>query len=613
MSVDDKGPEEGGPQPKAAPSSTAASGTAAPHSTPAATPTEAAPAAGSPDASAAPPGHPEHMPEGEESPPRGARFMAVFRWGLVALMALAAVASILHVTGALRSLRGEKEVAGQRYHCPMHPSIVSDQPGDCPICSMSLVPIEDHGHAEEGKGGAGQAGGHEGHRHEPSDPYFCPMHPEETGTSADARCPICGMKMEAKPDAGSSGAGAMNMQGMEMGQTADAGVPGLVPIELKPERLQLIGMMTEVAKMGTLSDELRAVGFVTPDEQRLAEVTTRFSGWIEQLFVNETGQRVKQGQVLATIYSPELLTAQQELLNARRWSEGSARETSTTVAGSLASDARTRLKLMGVAEKEIEQIEQTGQPFRALPLRSGINGYVIVKNAFAGSYVQPGTELFRLADLSRVWVLADVYEHELSRVSVGQPGTLSLAAYPAKTFSGKVTYVYPTVESSTRTIRVRLEFKNPKLELRPGMYGEVSLKSGTADKVVLVPGEAVVDNGDIQYVFVAKGGGRFEPRRVKVGARSGDAVQILSGVRAGEEVVTTGNFLLDSESSLRFRVSGPSFGGTAAGAQASACASDFDAEKFPDKYQQCLACEQQHRGMGTMEQDCKNTIAKPWK
>lgn len=601
-------------------------------------------------------GH-EPMPEGEEEAPPGTRVMAVFRWSLVVLMAFAAVGSILHVTGALQKLRGEQEAKGPRYHCPMHPSIISDQPGDCPICSMSLVPIEESGTGASKVQTTG-AEGHEGHRHEASDPYLCPMHPEETGTSADARCPVCKMKMEPRPDAGTASAkgaywcpmhphvtsddpnarcpecggmkllprpkddGAMtgmgDMAGMNMepaGAGFDAGVDGLVPIELKPERVQLIGMKTAVARTATLESELRAVGFVTADEQRLSQVTTRFAGWIEKLSVNETGQRVKKGQVLASIYSPELLTAQQELLSARRWSQGGeGQKTAAAVANGMVSDAATKLRLLGVAEHEIDQILETGQPLRSLPLRSSADGYVLSKNAFEGAYVQPGTELFRLADLSRVWVLADVYEYELSRVKVGQGAALSLAAYPGRKFAGKLAYIYPTVESSTRTIRVRLEFKNPKLELKPGMYGEVLVESGASEEAVLIPREAVVDTGELQYVFVATAPGRFEPRRVQVGARSGDDVQIQKGVKAGETVVTTGNFLLDSESSLRFRVSGPSFGGGGGEKAApSACDAQFDAEKFRDKYEQCLACEQQHRGMGTMEEDCKNAIPKPWK
>ncbi len=190
---------------------------------------------------------------------------------------------------------------------------------------------------------------------------------------------------------------------------------------------------------------------------------------------------------------------------------------------------------------------------------------------------------------------------------MGRPAAATFAAYPGRRFEGKVQFVYPTIEPQSRTLKVRVALANPKLELRPGMYGDVELQAPAAEGLV-IPAEALVDTGEMQYVFVAREGGRFEPRRVRAGARAGGKVQVLEGLSEGEVVVTTGNFFLDSESSLRARVSGPS-----AAPAPSACDRDFDKQKFPEKYQQCLACEREHRGMGTMEEDCKNAIPKPWK
>lgn len=493
--------------------------------------------------------------------------MSIVRWALVAVTALVATASILSYFGVRRRAdktgpTDETASAVQLYYCPMHPSVVQDHPGQCPICSMTLVPK-----------------------------------PQVKVKPSSTMTPSAGQATAATP--------------------SHKGVSGLTAIDLSPERIQLIGMRTAVVKRSELGGELRTVGVVAASERGLAQITMRVAGWIEKLSVSETGEHVKRGQVLATVYSPDVLKAQQELLVTRGWAgQGEAK--------GFEENARRRLELLGISSQEIDEVLRTGKTTDAISIRSPVDGYVIGKNAVVGLAIQPGTVLFQIADLSTVWVTADVHESDVSRVRVGQPARFELASAPGQPQTGKVKFIYPVVDSQNRTLTVRLEFKNrfdrsgPRL--RPGTYGNVYLALPTT-KGLTVPSEAVVDTGEMQYLFVARQGGQggqggkptghFEPRLVKVGARQRDQVEILSGVSAGETVVTTGNFLIDSESRLRSAIEGQDSG--EAGSQGSTCSSAFDVGKYPEKFQSCRACEIQHRGMGTMEDDCKKAIPKPWR
>lgn len=441
----------------------------------------------------------EHFEEGAETAPPGARVMAIVRWLLVLAMAAAAVASILYVYGNTGHAEGHPST---QYYCPMHPSVVQDHPGDCPICSMTLVPRE---HAEVPTQKPATASRAE-HRH-------------EANVAADAATPA--------PQ-----------------------VAGLTPVEIPAQRVQLIGMRTAPVTRTTLPAELKAVGYVAATESGLAVVQTRFAGWIEELLVAETGQQVQKGQLLARVYSPELFAAQQELLNARRWSAGKEGEV-----GDLATSARTRLELLGMLHSEIDEVERTGVPHRLVEIRSPARGYIAQKSAVQGLTVQPGTRLFDIADLSKVWVFIELFERDAGRIKQGQRASLRLNAYPGETFSGKVQFVYPTLSTETRTLRARVEFANRELRLRPGMFGDVSIQQAQAQGL-MIPSEAVVDTGEQQYVFVAEGHGRFAPRVVRLGPHTEDQVQVLTGLEEGETVVTTGNFLIDSESRLRFAIEG---------------------------------------------------------
>jgi membrane fusion protein, copper/silver efflux system len=479
----------------------------------------------------------EILSEGAEKAPPGVRAMAMVRWALVAAMALAAAGSMLYYFDKLPSALSEAGV--RRYHCPMHPSIVKDQPGDCPICGMSLVLVEESGAPG---GAAPRASSPTAPRTDDTAPYACPMHPGETSSDPAARCPICKMKLEPRKVA----PGTERPAGPS--HEAPAPVPGVTAVDLPEGRIQLIGMKTARVGREALTPEIRTVGYVAVNERGQATIGTRFAGWIEKLHVNQTGERVSRGQVVATIFSPQLLAAQQDFLNSRR-SAGAGGDPG------LGEAARQRLELLGLAGKELAEIARTGEPLRAVPLRSPVSGHVIVKNALPGVYVQPGASLFEVADLGTVWVLAEVYEYEAGRVRVGQEARFELAAYPGEAFAGRVRFIYPSLDPSTRALRLRLELKNPGFRLKPGMYGNVTLELARSEGLV-VPRDAVIDTGEVQYAFVARPGGRFEPRRLKIGARAEGKLEVLSGLSEGETVVTTGNFLVDSESRLRSAIEG---------------------------------------------------------
>lgn len=556
---------------------------------------------------------PPERPPIPEGPPRGVATMSIVRWVLVLIAALVALGSILSYSGVHIS-GGKSASSGQLYYCPMHPSVVQDHPGECPICSMTLV-LKPEGKAKPSAtmnpavttgAGAGQAPA--------AGKYYCPMHPNRTSDDPNARCPDCGMKLVPRPAASTDGKPAMDAM-------PKAGVPGLAAVDLTPDRIQLIGMRTATVKREDLGGELRTVGVIGANERGLAQINTRFSGWIQKLFVSEMGQRVRRGQTLATIYSPDVLRAQQEMLVARGWSSPGTTEAKGShehdaFTAGLDANARRRLELLGMSEPEIDEILRTGKAIEAIAIRSPVDGYVVGKSAVVGVAVQPGTVLFEVADLSRVWVTAEIYEQDISHIHVGQKARLQLTSFPGETHVGKVQFIYPILDSGSRTLRVRLEFTNKTNRdgprLRPGMYGTVYLDLPRTTGL-MAPAEAIVDTGETHYLFVAKEGGHLEPRMVKVGRRLKDRVEILSGVSEGDMVVTTGNFLVDSESRLRAAIEGQTSGSGAAGDSSSTCNTDFDAQKFPEKAQACRACEVQHHGMGTMEDDCKKAIAKPWR
>ena len=354
------------------------------------------------------------------------------------------------------------------YSCGMHPNVVEEGPGTCPICGMDLVPVYE----------------------------------------------------DQAPGESASGA-----------------------VSIDPMVVQNMGVRIEPARRQTVFRHLRTIGEVEVGEDQISAVNLRFSGWVERIHVDKTGDPVEKGQTLFEIYSPELVAAQQEYLLALR----------TQGAGSdLARSARRKLDLWGLAERDIASIARSGKVRRTFPIRSPRSGYILQKNVVEGARVKAGEDLYSVGDLRHIWVTAEIYEFDAPWVEVGQPAQMELSYEAGKVLEGKVAYIYPTLSEITRTLTVRLEFENPDMRLKPGMFATVYIESRRRDDVLAIPTEAILDSGRRKIVFVSVGEGRFEPREVVTGL-TGDhhMTEMLSGLEEGDPVVVSGQFLLDSESQLQ--------------------------------------------------------------
>ena len=423
--------------------------------------------------------------------PRSAPGRAHSRLVLIAALLFGALAGGIAGSGCGKRDAGDAEKRDHEgtaiYHCPMHPTYTSDRPGDCPICNMRLVRIG-------------------------SDDPHVPSH--DTVTAA--------------PD------------------TAGSAVEGYAPIAIAPEVAQRIGVRLARAEQGPQTRTIRTVGRVEADESRIHHVHTRVEGWVRRVYVATTGQTVRAGQPLLSLYSPELVATQEEYLAARRLGE-SGRAT--------AESARRRLLLFGLDEEQIHALEAAASAPTEVDLKAHGGGVVVEKRVVDGMRVMPGEELYTIADLSQVWVTASIYEYELPLVKKGQEATVTLSYQPGVVRRGQISYVYPYLDENTRTAQVRLEFANQSVTLKPGMYADVEIQVPVGESVT-IPRDAVLDSGDRRIVFVARGGGRYEPRTVSLGPRLGDLVVVNEGVRAGEEVVVGAHFLIDSESRLKAALAG---------------------------------------------------------
>jgi Cu(I)/Ag(I) efflux system membrane fusion protein len=335
------------------------------------------------------------------------------------------------------------------------------------------------------------------------------------------------------------------------------GVTGYAPIKITQERLQMMGVTTEKARVMSLDQSIRAVGMITADETRISHIHTKFEGYIEQIFVNYVGQQVIKGQPIFSVYAPELVATQKEYilaLQARdQWKKSG---TSVSLPGiDLVEAARQRLALWDISPDQIARIEKDREPVRALMVYSPVNGIVSAKTAVQGNRVMPSDTLYDITDLSSIWVLADLYEINVPFVKIGDPATISLSYDPGRIFKGHVSFINPNVDEKSRTVKVRIELGNPSGLLKPDMYAEVVL-GGRLGQGVAVPDSAVMGTGEREMVFIAKGDGLFEPREVKTGVKVRGFYEIQKGVKAGEDVVTGANFLLDSESKLKASILG---------------------------------------------------------
>ncbi|MGZ8156069.1 MAG: efflux RND transporter periplasmic adaptor subunit [Burkholderiales bacterium] len=329
-------------------------------------------------------------------------------------------------------------------------------------------------------------------------------------------------------------------------------------IKISTEKVQRLGVRTEPAALRELSRTVRAVGTLQIDERRIYTVAPKFEGWIERLHVNTTGQQVARGQPLMEVYSPDLVTAQQEYLIAVRGIQA-VKDGSPEIQASmqqLMKSALTRLSNWDISDQELRELQSSGTMRRTVMLRSPVSGVVIEKPALKGMRFMPGEALYQISDLSGLWLLAEVFEQDLGLVRPGQAAKITVNAYPGRVFNGKVAFFYPTITPETRAGKVRIELANPGGLLKPAMYASVELAAGDRRKVLTVPTSAVLDSGVRRMVLVQVGEGRFEPREVKTGARADEYVEITEGVKDGEAVVVAANFLIDSESNLKAAISG---------------------------------------------------------
>ncbi len=350
----------------------------------------------------------------------------------------------------------------------------------------------------------------------------------------------------------------------------------LAPIQLSAERLQSIGVKFGAVERKPVQDEIRATGTVAIDETRLSYVQTRISGHIEKVFANATYQYVRKGQPLFTIHSPELVVAEREYLLAKQNEKELSQSTVPGVAAGVASllnSSKERLAQWNIPQREIARLESTGQVIEALEIDSPVSGYITERNALPNLNVQPETRLYTVADLSSVWVLAQIFQNDLGRIKVSAPTLLTVDSYPGRVFRGKVDFIYPDVDMTTRTARVRLVFSNPNLTLTPGMYVNVDLQVALGNQLV-IPMSGVLQSGMRQIVFVDRGAGYLEPRDVQLGPQAGNQYIVLKGLKGGERIVTSANFLVDSESQLEAAIGSftppPPGAGTAAAMNAPA-------------------------------------------
>ncbi len=446
--------------------------------------------------------HSEPPPPVHEPPPPGVFVMAIVRW--ILLLAITALA-VWTIRKYGFSGHGAQSVREDRYYCPMHPQIRSPDPGECPICHMTLEPIP-----AERRAGATTAA------------------IETDGGIASTQVGDASA-MTAPTDASTTSA----------------------PVMLSLERRQAIDVATTAVTRRTIHEPLRVPAVVAARENGVSQVHVRSDAFIERVAVRETGVRVGAGDVLAWVYSPAVYRAQSDLFTAARWAGGSADagDGAPSDAQRMANAARESLRLLGVADRDIDVIVRAGTPQRQVPLRATAGGIVTQRAAVPGLFAAPDMVLYEITDLSRVWMVANVFERDLPRVHRGDLARVRASGETADV-EGRVVLVEPSIDPATRTARVRLEVPNPGMRWRPGAYGEASF--ATRDRSVLVvPRDAVIDTGDAQYVFVDSGEGQFEARHVSVGTTVDEVTEITAGLRDAERVVVRGGFLIDAESRLR--------------------------------------------------------------
>lgn len=425
---------------------------------------------------------------------------------------------------------GERKIL--YWYDPMHPWYKADKPGIAPDCGMELVPK----YADE-EPAQSQAAAKPGDRKILY--WYDPMHPAYKSDKPGI-APDCGMELVPK-------------YADEDGSSMASGT-----VTISSDKQQLMGIRTGTVERKPLIRDIRTTAQIVAEDSRIGHVHVKVPGFIDKVYADSVGQLVKKGQPLFTLYSPDLVSAQEEYLIAKRgqkYLEGAPYQEVSHGAQSLLRSARERLKLWDISDDQIAKLDETGEVKKTMTFYSPVSGFITERKVFPQISVTPETDLYTVSDLSSVWATADIYENEVPFVRVGQMVNLTLAYYPGKSYHGRISFIYPTVDPQTRTLKVRLEVPNPKFELKPQMFADAQIKVNYGTKL-LVPQDAVLNSGTEQTVFVVREGGKFEPRMVTVGpVIDGNAV-ILSGLKEGETIVTSGNFLIDSESQMKSATGG---------------------------------------------------------
>ena len=472
---------------------------------------------------------------------RGTSRLLILLW----MAAATAVASAVLMAGcsdpeSTGSSEGGETAQVQLWTCGMHPNVITEEPGQCPICGMNLTPLKRTAEADEFAAGDQASGdqdageqtrGHEGHMHDDTAGEQAPGH---EGHMHD-------------DTAGEEPSGQTTATSMAAASAA--------AIVIDPVTIQNIGVQTATVQERPLTRSIRTVGHLDYNEEMFSRINVKYAGWIEKLYVNETGQQVAEGDPMLDIYSPELVAAQEEYLlafqNVKNL-ENSTFENITRGAESLLDASKRRLLYWDVTAAQIRELEERGTIARTMTIHAPSKGIVVERMAELGMRVTPGMDMYRMADLSTIWAFAHVYDADAPWLSPGLAAEMELPYNPGKVYRGTIDYIYPYLDRASRDIKIRLVFPNRDLELKPQMYANIRLSTRSVRPVLVIPGSAVIHSGERNVVFVALDGGRFEPREVTLGMEGEDGyVQAASGVSAGERVVTSAQFLIDSESRLQ--------------------------------------------------------------
>jgi Cu(I)/Ag(I) efflux system membrane fusion protein/cobalt-zinc-cadmium efflux system membrane fusion protein len=433
----------------------------------------------------------------------------------------------------------------QLYTCGMHPNVIQEGPGNCPICGMKLTPI-----LTESKAMATAE-----HEHAGSETAMESGSSDISGKEAAKdkkilywRAPMDPTHIADKPGKSPMG---MDLIPVYEGEEASGGST----ISIDPVTVQNIGIRTAEVKLQPFNRVIRTVGHIDYDEQSLYNINIKFSGWIEKLFVDRTGDWIKKGQPLFEIYSPELVATQEEYLLAyknRLKLQNSEYGEVSSGAESLLKATQKRLKYWDISDEEVQNLERTGEIRKTLTIYSPANGIVVHKNAINGTFIKAGQNLFRIADISTVWVYAHIFEYEIAWIKVGQKALMELPYIPGRQFEGEVDYIYPYLDQKTRDVKIRLVFKNQATELKPEMYASITIESSFDNAELVIPSEAIIRTGKRNVVFIDLGNGKFRPQDIIVGPEGDNAmIQVIAGLDEGQKIVTSAQFLLDSESRLR--------------------------------------------------------------